>query len=62
MTREEELKELEYRRYKQICTETNYEGLTTAFCPTCKEHLYGADMFDFCPSCGQKLDWEGMFE
>jgi hypothetical protein len=62
MTREEELQELEYRRYKKICTETNYEGFKTAFCPTCKEYLSGAEMFYFCPSCGQKLDWEGMFE
>ena len=62
MTREEELKELKYREFKQVGVKTDYNGRTTVYCPTCKETLFGADMYDFCPHCGQKLDWEGMFE
>ena len=51
MTREEELKELKYRKFKQVGVETDYNGLTKVYCPTCKETLFGADMYDFCPHC-----------
>lgn len=55
MTREEELKELKYREFKQVGVKTDYNGLTTVYCPTCKETLFGADMYNFLPALWTKI-------
>nr|DAK30736.1 MAG TPA: zinc-ribbon containing domain protein [Caudoviricetes sp.] len=60
MTREEELKELEYRKERKVRVfKHGCCGVFTALykCPTCGERLNEFDMLDHCPHCGQKLDW-----
>lgn len=60
MTREEKLKELEYRVPKKVemfGNEDDYECSERFYCPTCGEELDECDWYDYCPYCGQKLDW-----
>lgn len=65
MTREEELKELEYRELRKVIVAAEWDGedyLKECSCPTCGEKLNEFDEFDYCPYCGQKLDWERAFD
>ena len=60
MTREEELKELEYREQKKVVVFENRDSdgfRVLCECPTCDERLNEFDEFYYCPYCGQKLDW-----
>lgn len=58
MTREEELKELEYRKTMSVVAVGETRKMWTKYeCPTCKRNLYVFDRFLYCPHCGQKLDW-----
>lgn len=55
MTREEELKELKYREFKQVGVETDYNGLTTVYCPTCKKNLIRNGYVRFLPALWTKI-------
>lgn len=60
MTREEELKELEYREQKKVLVVVDGEETNTWLlceCPACTEELNERERFEYCPYCGQKLDW-----
>lgn len=59
MTREEELKELEYRMPKKILyVDGLYPDYWEKFdCPSCYNYLGEKRGYAFCPYCGQKLDW-----
>lgn len=65
MTREEEMKELEYRdaRGVRILKKEDDEGFR-ALCkyPTCDKGLNEFDGFDYCPYCGQRLDWHMLYD
>lgn len=65
MTREEELKELEYRdvRGVRILKKGDDDGFRALCrCPTCDKWLNEFDRFDYCPHCGQKLDWSTLYD
>lgn len=60
MTREEELKELEYREQRKVLVVVDGEETNTWLlceCPACTEELNEHERFKYCPYCGQKLDW-----
>lgn len=64
MTREEELKELKYRKERKvIALKDGSDGFRTLCeCPTCDRGLSEFDVFDYCPYCGQKLDWGNLYD
>lgn len=58
MTREEELKELKYRKAMSVVMFFERKKIwAKCECPTCKAKLFVVERHPYCPRCGQKLDW-----
>ena len=61
MTREEELKEIKYRKAMSVVMLFERKKMwAKCECPTCEAKLYVFERHPYCPHCGQKLDWSAL--